>query len=333
MKFLHGAALTREIQRIVKTKSALKIAVAYWGQDALKLTKISTGRKDIRLLCCLKGGKSEPDVIKKFGKRVKQIDNLHAKVIWTKGRAIVSSANMSSNGLPSEEKKLRGLVEAGVLLTDPDQLSSIGRWFDDKYQSARIITKDDLKKAKEARPIGGWGARPTKRGLIDALRDGGPDEFKQQRIAFALWKSPTTRVQQRAISKFLREKPERIEESLSVHRHDFKRLDQYVEWDDIPANTFLIDCRYRRGVISEIYVTKTFDVNKKWGIVVDGEKTRVNFALMSVTREFNYKLARSDKNVIRKSSRALWKKLGRKRETEAGVIWLHDAAPLLLRNA
>lgn len=334
MKFLHGAALTKEIQRIVKTKSSLKIAVAYWGCDALKLTSVSTSRKNIRLLCCLKGGKSDPDVIRRFGKRIRQIDTLHAKVIWTNERAVVSSANMSSNGLPSDEGKLRGLVEAGVVLTEPGQLFAISRWFDAKYKSARSITKADLAKAKKARPIGGWGVRTSKRGLIEALQNRGPEEFRQQRIAFALWKNAINRSQQTAIRKLLKEKREKVEESLNVHRRDFGRLDQYVEWDDIPANTFLIDCHYRRGVISRIYVTKTFDINKKWRIFADGEQSWVNFALTSGARGFNYKLSRSDREVIRKSSHSLWKKLGRKREADAGgVIWLHDAAPLLLRNA
>lgn len=334
MKFLHGSALTKEIQQIVKTRSSLKVAVAYWGQDALKLTKISPKRKDVRLLCCLKGGKSDPDVIKKFGKRVRQHDALHAKVIWTSKRAIVSSANMSSNGLPVEEKNLRGLIEAGVVLTSPDELSKIGQWFDEKYKSARPITKDDLKRAKDARPLGGWGQRQVKRSLIDALRNGGPQEFRQQRIAFALWKNPMTQAQQKSVRKFLKNNPDKVEQTLKLSRSDFARLDQYAEWDDIPANTFLIDCHYRRGVIKEIYVTKTFDVNKKWPIISsDGEKISVNFALKSGAQGFNYKLSRADRKAIRKSSRDFWNKLGHQKKDDAGVIQLRDVAPILLRNA
>jgi hypothetical protein len=333
MKFLHGSALTKEIQQIVKTRSALKIAVAYWGQDALKRTKLNVKRKDVRLLCCLRGGKSDPDIIQRFGRRVRQHDALHAKVIWTSNRAVVSSANMSSNGLPVEEKNLRGLIEAGVVLTGARELSKISRWFDEKYKSAKLVTKEDLKKARDARPIGGWGQRGAKRGLIDALRNGGPEEFKQQRIAFALWKNPMTRVQQNSVRRFLRANPDKIERTLKLDRREFARLDQYAEWDDIPANTFLIDCHYRRGVIKGIYVTKTFDLNKKWPIISNGEKTLVQFALKSGIQGFNYTLSRADKKAIRKSSRELWNKLGRKRIDDAGVIQLHDVAPILLRNA
>ena len=333
MKFLHGSALTREIHEIVKTKSAIKIAVAYWGQGALKLTKVSTRRKNIRLLCCLKGGKSDPNIIKKFGTRIRQQDNLHAKVIWTSKRAIVSSANMSSNGLPEEEKGLRGLVEAGVVVTEPGELSKISRWFDEKYKSAKHITKDDLKKAQAARPTGGWGQREIKRSLIEALRNGGPQEFSKQRIALALWKQPMSPAEQRSVGKLLKDNPGRVEQTLKVDRRHFAQLDQYAGWDDIPANTFLIDCHYRGDTIKEIYVTKTFDINKKWPFVSGGEKTWVHFALKADAKRFNYKLSLGDKKVIRKSSRELWSKLGTKRKDEAGVIWLRDVAPILLRNA
>jgi hypothetical protein len=240
---------------------------------------------------------------------------------------------MSSNGLPGEEKNLRGLIEAGVVLTDPDELSQISRWFDEQYRSAKLITNDDLKKAKDARPLGGWGQRKAKRSLIDALRNGGPEEFRQRRIAFALWKNPMSRAQQKSVRRLLKDDPDKLEQALKVDRRDFARLDQYAEWDDIPANTFLIDCHYRRGAIKGIYVTKTFDVNKKWPIISDGEKTWVQFALKSGVQGFNYTLSRADKKAIRRSSRELWKKLGRKKYDDAGVIQLHDVAPILLRNA
>jgi len=262
MKFVHGAALTREISKLVKARSLLKVAVAYWGQDALNRTMINTKRGNIRLICCLKGGKSDPDVVRRFGKRIRQHDTLHAKVIWTSRRAIVSSANMSSNGLPEEENSLDGLIEAGVVLTDPLELAKISDWFDGKYNSARGITKADLKKAKDARPQGGWGQRVVKRGLIQALRTGGPQEFKQQRIAFALWREPMTRAQQASVRKYLKTNSQKVEHVLKLDRRNFSRLDQYLEWDDIPANTFLIDCQYLRGKIGRIYVTKTFDYVK-----------------------------------------------------------------------
>ena len=110
MKFLEGAALTRKIQSMFGSSNRADIAIAYWGSDALKLLKLKPGRMKIRLVCCLKGGKSDPDIIAKFKKRAKQHDKLHAKVIWTPHAAIVGSANASSNGLPQDETIATGLI-------------------------------------------------------------------------------------------------------------------------------------------------------------------------------------------------------------------------------
>ncbi len=332
MKFLHGSALTREIKSVVKTRSELKIAVAYWGKDALTRTNISSKRSNIKLLCCLKGGKSDPDIIKKFGRRIRQYDNLHAKVIWTSNRAIVSSANMSSNGLPAEEGSLKGLIEAGVVVTEPNELDKISRWFDKKYKSARSISLDDLRKAAAARPVGGQGNRSSKQGFIQALRNS-PQEFRTQKIAFALWKYPMTRADYAGVRRLFKDDPTRLEENLVVPRREFSKLDQYSEWTDIPSDTYLIDCRYKGGRITGIYVTKTFYLNRKWKILVDGEASWVNFALPVGAKDFSYKLSSVDKEIIRKSSRALWNKLPKSKRGEGGVLQLRNAASILLRNA
>jgi hypothetical protein len=328
MKFLQGSTLTKEIQSIVKTRSQLKIAVAYWGQDALKLSKISTRRKNLKLLCCLKGGKSDPDIVKKFGRRIRQNDKLHAKVIWTASRAVVSSANLSSNGLSADEGSLRGLIEAGVLLTESSELQKIERWFDDKYRSSRLITKDDLKKAKDARPKGGWGGPRQGGSLISALRER-PEEFRQLRIAFALWTNTVTTKETRAIRALVNESSRKVEETLKIGHSDLKRLDYFVEWGKFPSNTFIIDCQYKNGKIGGIWLRKTFDVNKKWPFVVDGERRWVHFALKDGIKGFNYTLSRYDRSTIRRSSRELWRIAG----GEGGIVDLHLAAPILLRSA
>src|SRR5437764_8671672 len=103
MKFLYGGGLSEEIKRLVANKNPMKIAIAYWGTEALELLKLDPKRRDVEVVCCLRGGKSAPEVIKQFGFRARQNDQLHAKVIWTNAGAIVGSANASSNGLPEEE--------------------------------------------------------------------------------------------------------------------------------------------------------------------------------------------------------------------------------------
>jgi len=148
MKFLEGSRLSIEMKRLASSTGRKKIAIAYWGSNALKLLAIDPRRPEVQIVCCLKGGKSAPEVISQFGKRALQNDLLHAKIIWSEGAAIVGSANASSNGLPDEENLAGGLIEAGVLVTDAVTLTDIEAWFDRVAKKARSISRDDLEAAK-----------------------------------------------------------------------------------------------------------------------------------------------------------------------------------------
>jgi hypothetical protein len=208
--FLAGSQLTSEIKRLVKKRSPLKLAVAYWGSGGLKLLDLNPKRKDLIVVCCLKGGKSDPDLIKKFGKRAKHSDQLHAKIVWTPTAAIISSANASSNGLPEEEQEIReaGLIEAGLLVTDPMQLKVIGRWIDQLHKKSKFVKKSDLDSAREARNKRLWGnssRRTKKQSLIEALAEGGKLEFDKQRIFFLFCKVSATSRELNAAKKSVRD--------------------------------------------------------------------------------------------------------------------------------
>jgi hypothetical protein len=74
MQFLYGAGLTRRIKTLCSKRTGAKIAIAYWGRDAFRLLHLSQKKRNIEILCCLEGGKSDPNVIKKFGHRARQND-------------------------------------------------------------------------------------------------------------------------------------------------------------------------------------------------------------------------------------------------------------------
>jgi hypothetical protein len=137
-EFIAGRALTAKMKWLLRESRAAKIAVAYWGADALKLLGIDAKKPSIKVVCFLKGGKSDPDVVKVFGKRAKQHDRLHAKVIWTPNGAIVGPANASSNGMPEEDGNAASLVEAGMYETSPKELAAIEKWFDGLYATAGL---------------------------------------------------------------------------------------------------------------------------------------------------------------------------------------------------
>jgi hypothetical protein len=184
MKFLHGHALSREMSKLVQPDKPLKLAIAYWGADALRLLKLDPKRRNVKVLCCLKGGASDPDIVGRFGGRARQHDKFHAKVILAKAGAIVGSANASSNGLPEEEFEATSLIEAGLFIDAPATLLEINQWFDRQFHLARTIKPADVERAKRARKNRSWTVPKRKRGLIEALEDGGAPEFGKQRIAF-----------------------------------------------------------------------------------------------------------------------------------------------------
>lgn len=183
MRFLEGGSLTNEMRRLVQGRDAIKIAIAYWGSDALSRLKINPKRENMQILCCLKGGKSAPEVIEQFGAQARQNHKLHAKVIWTPSEAIVGSANASSNGLPEEEKAIDGLIEAGVHINGPQELSLIESWFDNLYQTSQPITKADLEAATEARAKRFSSRGNGKRELVDIPIN----ELKKMKLAVLVW--------------------------------------------------------------------------------------------------------------------------------------------------
>jgi hypothetical protein len=155
MEFLHGEKLDQAIRSIFRGRS-IRCAVAFWGRGAE--TELMPGpTSDWRIICNLRMGGTNPDVIRKFWKadqsRVRQCDVLHAKVYLNDTRAVVTSANASTNGLGFEGMEQRRWIEAGVRLTEKAELTVLSDWFEKFWknrQSCRQIFAHDLKYAKEA---------------------------------------------------------------------------------------------------------------------------------------------------------------------------------------
>jgi len=253
MRFIAGSKLTNEMRRLAGSRVQTKIAIAYWGEKALQLLKLTPSRSNLQVLCCLKGGKSAPQVIRKFGKRAKQNNRLHAKVIWTPTEAIVGSANASSNGMPEEENAAVGLIEAGLLIDDQKQLSKISAWFDNAYGLANSITPCDLKAAQAARNkrIGGFGS------IVPELIEIPLGELKKKKIGVLLWSVELSRAERERIEE-LEEKP------------PFDDLDYYLDLPHhAPQYPYGYDClvfraSVKRGRLQEFQGFQHFDPQSNW---------------------------------------------------------------------
>ncbi|MGE3757738.1 MAG: phospholipase D family protein [Pseudobdellovibrionaceae bacterium] len=151
--FLNSENMRRKIVEALKSANSAKLAVAYWGEGAVKnlgLEKFDT--RDLRIVCNLLSGGTNPNVINELQKhaQVRHCTNLHAKVYLTGSAAIVSSSNASTNGLGSEGDNANQLIEAGVLAEDQTLLTVIDSWFEKVWEEAKEIKNVDLNEAKRS---------------------------------------------------------------------------------------------------------------------------------------------------------------------------------------
>jgi hypothetical protein len=169
MTFLHGHELTSRMQSLVREPGPLKVAIPDGGPHALRRLGLDPTRPGTRMVCCLNGSVSASEVIGHLGEGARQNDRLRAKVIWTPSAAIVGSADALSNGIPDDEKTAAGLIEAGVLVREPETLGQIERWFDDLFDTSKEIIWGGLaaaQKPRDERPGGGPGSL-RKRELVE----------------------------------------------------------------------------------------------------------------------------------------------------------------------
>lgn len=127
----------------------VRLAVAFWGTGADYRLQGSC-----RIVCDLESGACNPAVIRTLLMRdncvILKLSDFHAKVVIGSAGAVVSSANMSTNGLGAEGADVSGTIEAGYFVEAklPDY-RKIAIWFEDIWQQASEINELDLAIAQE----------------------------------------------------------------------------------------------------------------------------------------------------------------------------------------
>jgi hypothetical protein len=125
-----------------------KFAVAFWGRDA---ERIPNGPSWI--ICDLYSSACNSDVIGALRNRpscrIFYLDGLHAKVVVNNAGAVISSANMSHNGMGVEGNDESGTIEAGHRVSAGTKThNDICAWFDKMWERARPVTELHLRRAK-----------------------------------------------------------------------------------------------------------------------------------------------------------------------------------------
>ena len=153
MLLLTGTDIQQAVNALVSQNGDVDIAVAYWGQDALKRTGIANKEDGkLRIICDLLSGACNPWPIATLIASeipVRTLDRLHAKV-WINGNdVILGSANASMAGLPIEKDDLRRCRdEVNVVMQNETFAQSLRTWFEERWDLAREIEGRDLRRAR-----------------------------------------------------------------------------------------------------------------------------------------------------------------------------------------
>ncbi|WP_165798731.1 phospholipase D family protein [Pseudomonas laurylsulfativorans] len=139
------------LRQLVSDEDSLDVAVAFWGHSAQKLIHPDES-KPIRIICNLRTGSTNPQVIEHFlelsarldrNVQVRQCDRLHAKVILGANQAVIGSANISANGLGLEDEDSAHWLEAGMHIRERTELGAMQSWFDALWDSVHVRAIDD----------------------------------------------------------------------------------------------------------------------------------------------------------------------------------------------
>jgi hypothetical protein len=176
MRFLQGHDLDTEIQKILAEPSP-RCAVAFLGRGAPGLFDDS---RPAKIICNLTSGGTNPFAIEELqsAHEIRHNSKLHAKVYLGSASAIVTSANLSANGLGLEADALSFWIEAGILT---DQADEIARWFEELWSdpASQTITTADIETAKQA-----WKNRQTMRPTAASFAE---FDIDAEELPFIVW--------------------------------------------------------------------------------------------------------------------------------------------------
>ena len=144
MSFLVGHDLDRAVEAILQEPYA-QLAVAFLGTGAESYLQTPAGNGR-RVVCNLTMGGTNPSVVAILQEQisVRHCDTLHAKVYIGKEWTVVTSANLSANGLGLDTDRDSGWQEAGVRIETSDEVLS---WFSELWQSSQEVRKEDMDRA------------------------------------------------------------------------------------------------------------------------------------------------------------------------------------------
>lgn len=250
INFLTSNDIQDEIRRILKKKEKAAVAVAFWGNGAIKQTGIcNRPANSTRVLCDLFSGSCNPNEINALvvaGIEVRSLDGMHAKIWCVGNETVIGSANASANGLGFEGAELNANVEACVLVSDATFAETARAWFEKQWKNPSALPVGN-QEIKDARKL--WEARRNRRHrqttmtLLEALSNIPPGEqnyiFRNVRVISYLAENPSQNAKKEYNSKG---KPTYTERDLSVYPDSIPYYEDHTGWNIDPGSVIIDFC-------------------------------------------------------------------------------------------
>ena len=183
LRFLTGDEIARAVKKNISEAGPTRLAVAYWGKGAAKRLGLFKNTKDVKILCdvySLSCNPNELDRLLECKFEIKTINGFHAKVYLTKKRAVIGSANASTNGLGHDADDFSPGLEAAVETTDKQVIKKACEWFKRHWERAEEVDEDLV---KHVRALWKLRAKPS----LFATLATNPALFKGQPIYLAFF--------------------------------------------------------------------------------------------------------------------------------------------------
>lgn len=233
--FIESKEYLAQIRRLIDRSDKVDMAVAFWGKGADALVPPGAGRK-VRIICNLSSGGTNPEPVAALMQRgfeVRQLDDLHAKVVIGKDAAIVGSANHSTNGLQLEGAESTGWSEAGLLTDDAATLDNVSTWFEAEWKRAQRISPENMLAAQEA-----WETRFANRPVRPAKSfcDLRKSDLIGRDVYGILWSEEASPEANQAYEAALAS----AKESGQANARFLANLGFYEEWKSLPFGVSLV---------------------------------------------------------------------------------------------
>lgn len=247
--FVIGSCYLQAVEDVLKSpnKEVVYLAVAFWGKGAEIMFDNLHKDAEVHVICNLTTGGTNPQTIRALqalGDRVsvRQLNDLHAKVVCGDKVAVIGSANCSSNGLALQGQQCAGWREAGVVTKSAEVLADVRLWLDKLWQAAEDIDETDLALAQD-----NWDRRRALTNKEDAgwfIFDErhGKDYWEGKRIYLVIYCEKASNQAEQEYEKIRQREAQRT----AADNFEKPMLSFYEQWPELPLDAVLVKVLYRR---------------------------------------------------------------------------------------